>query len=88
MGAGLLGQQEWDLQKRFGCPPQIWGSSRGPAGVLFLDLAPYLAMGAQVGALLELLLEDIFGEAARPDGGGGRDGGEAEMAVEEAARLG
>jgi len=37
MGAGLLGQQEWGLQRRFGCPPQIGGSSRGSAGVLFLD---------------------------------------------------
>ena len=35
MGAGLLGQQEWSLQGRFGCPPQIGGSSRGHAGVLF-----------------------------------------------------
>jgi len=36
MGAGLLGQQEWGLQGRFGCPPQI----RGPAGVLFFAWAP------------------------------------------------
>ena len=40
MGAGLLGQQEWGLQGRFGCPPQIGGSSRGPAGVLFFAWAP------------------------------------------------
>jgi hypothetical protein len=40
MGAGLLGQQKWGLQGRFECPPQIGGSSRGLAGVLFLDWAP------------------------------------------------
>ena len=28
MGARLLGQQEWGLQGRFVCPPQIGGSSR------------------------------------------------------------
>ena len=40
MGAGLLGQQEWGLQRRFGCPPQIGGFGRGPAGVLFFAWAP------------------------------------------------
>jgi len=25
IGAGLLGQHEWGLQGRFGCPPQIGG---------------------------------------------------------------
>jgi len=28
MGVGVLGQQEWSLQGRFGCPRQIEGSSR------------------------------------------------------------
>ena len=40
MGAGLLGQQEWGLQRRFGCPPQIGGFGRGPAGVLFFTWTP------------------------------------------------
>jgi len=40
IGARLLGQQEWGLHERFGCPPQIGDSSRGPARVLFLDWAP------------------------------------------------
>jgi len=40
MRAGLLGQQEWGLQGRFGCPLQTGGSSRGSIGVLFLDWAP------------------------------------------------
>jgi len=45
MGAELLGQQEWGMQRRFGCPPQIEGSSRGSAGVLFLDWAPIFSYG-------------------------------------------
>jgi hypothetical protein len=55
MGAGLLGQQEWGLQRRFGCPPQIGGSGRGLLEYCFLPGHPYLTIGAQVGAQLELL---------------------------------
>jgi len=40
MGAGLLGQQEWGLHGRFGCPPQIGAFSRGPTGVLLFVWAP------------------------------------------------
>jgi hypothetical protein len=36
MRAEVLGQQEWGLLGRFGCPLQIGGSSTGLAGVLFL----------------------------------------------------
>ena len=49
MEAGLLGQQEWSLQERFMCPPQIGpifsyrGSSRGSARVA---LSKYLYMHA------------------------------------------
>jgi hypothetical protein len=42
MEAGLLGQQEWSLQERFMCRPQIGGSSRGPVRMLFFCLNTYI----------------------------------------------
>jgi len=37
MGAALLGQQEWGLGEKYGCPAKYGVWSRGPAGVMFLD---------------------------------------------------
>jgi hypothetical protein len=56
MGAGVLGQQELGPWWRFGLPTPKLGA---PVGILlelrFLSEHPYLALRAQVGALLELL---------------------------------
>jgi len=46
MGAVLLGQQEWGLGKKYGCPAKYEVWSRGPAGVMFLAWHPYLAIEA------------------------------------------
>jgi len=40
MGAVLLGQQEWGLGEKYGCPTKYGVWSRGPAGVMFLAGAP------------------------------------------------
>ena len=40
MGAALLGQQEWGLGKKYGCPAKYGVLSRDPAGVMFLAWAP------------------------------------------------
>jgi len=39
MGAVLLGQQEWGLGEKHGCPAK-YGVSRGSAGVMFLAWKP------------------------------------------------
>jgi len=40
MGAALLGQQEWSLGEKYGCPAKYGVWSRGPARVMFLVWAP------------------------------------------------
>ena len=55
MGAGLLGQQEWGCSEDLGAHPKLGALVGALLECCFLLGHPYLAIGAQVGALLELL---------------------------------
>jgi hypothetical protein len=45
MGVVLLGQQEWGLEEKYGCPTKYGVCSRGPSGVMFLAWAPIFSYG-------------------------------------------
>jgi hypothetical protein len=55
MGARVVGPTKMGLVGGFGWPHKFRGRSRDPARVEFLSKPPYLTMGVQVRALLELL---------------------------------